>query len=99
MTPRYPLKNSANVVWVDTSVHRCTVMEDTTSYSEATLTQGRDATNPIPRFSMLAGKPPTRAEVQRHNDRASGLRRMLATAIGAWTAFGLLLWIYYSTRG
>ncbi len=57
MTPRYPLKNSTQVCWVDT--HRVTLAEYEAdiSYNAEDLRQGRDATNSVPRVSMYAGKP------------------------------------------
>lgn len=57
MTPRYPVKNSATVVWINTATHRCTAMDEDVAYPLETRNQGRDASNPVPAFSMLAGKP------------------------------------------
>jgi hypothetical protein len=50
-------RNSTNVIWIDTSMHRCTAMEEDVSYPIEDLRQGRDCTNRVPRYSMLAGKP------------------------------------------
>lgn len=50
-------RNSTNVVWINTVTHRCTVMEEDVRYPLETMDQGRRATNPIPRYSVLAGKP------------------------------------------
>jgi hypothetical protein len=91
MTPRYPVKNSATVVWINTATHRCTAMDEDVAYPLETRNQGRDASNPVPAFSMLAGKP-DQSDVDAHNLRARSLRRMLASAIGAWLAFALLVY-------
>lgn len=64
---RMPGRNSTNVVWINTELHRCTQMEDDTSYHVETLNQGRDAANPVPKFSMYAGKP---VEVEGNEVRA-----------------------------
>jgi hypothetical protein len=50
-------RNSTNVVWIDTSLHRCTQMEEDVSYPIEDLRQGRDSQTPVPAFSMFAGKP------------------------------------------
>jgi anti-sigma-K factor RskA len=57
MTPRYPVKNSTNVLWIDT--HRVTLaeFEADVSYPLETLHQGRDAQNRVPHFSPMSGKP------------------------------------------
>lgn len=86
---RMPGKNSHNVIRIDT--HRLTAMEEDTSYPLETLRQGRDCKTPVSSFSMLAGKP-DQDDVKAHNDRAKALRRMLASAIGAWLAFALLVY-------
>lgn len=92
--------NSPNVIWVDTRMHRCTEMEADFRYPiDAELGQGRHAKNRIPRISMYAGIPSTE-DVDAHNERARALRRMLAAAVGAWLAFGVLVWVAYSrTQG
>lgn len=50
-------RNSTNIVWVDT--HRVTLAEyeADVSYHSDELGQGDNATNPVPAFSMYAGKP------------------------------------------
>jgi hypothetical protein len=59
MTPRYPVKNSTTAVWIDTSMHRATMceMDANVRYPIEDMRQGRDSQTPVPRFSMLAGKP------------------------------------------
>lgn len=94
------MKNSVQTYWVDT--HRVTLAEyesDVAYPLDAELGQGRHAKNRVPRISMYAGIP-TAEDVRAHNDRARALRRMLAAAIGAWLAFGVLVWFAYSqTQG
>jgi hypothetical protein len=50
-------RNSTQTVWVNT--HRVTLAEYEADvrYPLETLTQGRDAKNSVPPFSMYAGKP------------------------------------------
>jgi len=87
--------NSPNVVWINTELHRCTQMEENVSYPLDELGQGRKSKTPVPAFSMFAGTP-TEQDVDSHNYRARALRRMLAAAVGAWLAFGLLVWLAHS---
>lgn len=84
--------NSPNVVFINTDLHRATLLDEDVTYPHQTLDQGRSATNPVGRYSMLAGKP-DQSDVQALNYRARALRRMLASAIGAWLAFALLVYL------
>lgn len=55
-TAKMPGRNSTNVVWINTELHRCTAMEEDVSYPHD-MRQGRDCQTPVPRYSILAGKP------------------------------------------
>lgn len=82
-------KNSTNVVWIDTTMHRCTAMEEDVSYHPDDLRQGRDARNKVPAFSMLAGEPeaPTDAEARAMFWTAYLLAVALTTACAVALAF------------
>lgn len=53
--------NTANTpgktVWVDTSLHRCTAMEEDIAYPLPDYHQGRQCMTRVPRVSMFAGTP------------------------------------------
>lgn len=83
--------NSPNVVFINTDLHRATLLDEDVSYHPEDLRQGRDCQTPVARYSMLAGKP-DRAAIEANNGRARALIRMLASAIGAWLAFALLVY-------
>jgi hypothetical protein len=53
--------NTANTtgksIWIDTTMHRCTAMEEDVRYPIEDYRQGRDSKTPVPPVSMYAGKP------------------------------------------
>ncbi len=95
MNANWRSTRSPNVVYINTDLHRATLLDENVSYPLDELGQGRNSTTPVPAFSMYAGTP-TEEDVDSHNYRARALRRMLAAAVGAWLAFGLLVWLAHS---
>lgn len=65
---KFDSRNSSKVVRLDT--HRLTAMEEDVRYPIEDLRQGRDCTNRVPRYSMLAGKPIDHEEEGEHAARA-----------------------------
>jgi hypothetical protein len=50
--------NTPNVVYINTDLHRATLLDEDVSYPiDAELGQGRNCKTPVPAFSMMAGKP------------------------------------------
>jgi hypothetical protein len=49
--------NSPNVVFINTDLHRATLLDEDVSYPIEDLRQGRDCKTPVPAFSILAGEP------------------------------------------
>lgn len=78
--------NSTRTVWVDT--HRVTLAEYEADvrYPLETLSQGRDATNRVPPFSMLAGKPDEFSEAD-GAFRATVWKVIAVALIAGWSAF------------
>lgn len=88
--------NSPNVIWVDTRNRRGMVMEDDTSYHAETLNQGRDATNPVPRVSMFAGKPCPDYEAElSHEDWLWRRRQLIYVLTVNFAALGALALLLY----
>ena len=50
-------RNSTQTVYVNTELHRATLLDEDVTYPIETLSQGRDATNKVPAFSMYSGEP------------------------------------------
>lgn len=83
-------RNSTNVCWIDTSLHRCTQMEEDVSYHAEDMRQGRDCLTPVGRYSILAGKP-LRSEYD-NTVRAAVWAFYLATLLTAACAVVLAYW-------
>jgi len=56
MTANWKSTSTPNIVYINTDLHRATLLDEDVSYP-LELGQGRNATNPVPAFSMYAGKP------------------------------------------
>jgi len=71
--------NTPNVVYINTDLHRATLLDEDVTYPiDAELGQGRNCKTPVPAFSMMAGKP-DQEDVDR-NTRAIFWRSYTATA-------------------
>jgi hypothetical protein len=49
--------STPNVLYINTDLHRATLLDEDVRYPIEDLRQGRDCQTPVPKFSMLAGKP------------------------------------------
>lgn len=56
MNANWRSTNSPNVVYINTDLHRATLLDEDVTYP-LELGQGRYATNPVPGISMYAGEP------------------------------------------
>lgn len=86
--------NTPKVVFINTDLHRATLLDEDVSYPIEDLRQGRDATNPVPKFSMLAGKPIDDEEARENAARALfwqyyvGSLALIAVLFAAYKVFG-----------
>ena len=57
MNANWRSTNTPNVVYINTDLHRATLLDEDVSYPIEDLRQGRDCKTPAPALSMFAGKP------------------------------------------